>query len=106
MISSLKGGITKHWISIFLEMGRLRSLSTSNRKLWGSFILSQDPIFQKKIINFLLTMKGFDDTSEGIFELIFTSPSQPINYRFLLTKTRSQTTLDAKYRLHIEKIRR
>ena len=28
-------------------------------------------------------MKGFDETSKGIFELIFTSPLQPINYRFL-----------------------
>ena len=35
-----------------LEMGNLRSLSTGNRKLWGSFTLSQDSIFRKKIIIF------------------------------------------------------
>ena len=46
MISSFKSGITKHRISIFLEMGNLRSLSTSNRN-WGWFISSQDPMFQK-----------------------------------------------------------
>ena len=51
-------------------------------------------------------MKGFDDTSEGIFEQIFTSPLLSINYRFLLTKTRSQTTLDANNKFHFEKIRR
>ena len=39
----------QHRISIFLEMGNLRSLYTSNRKLCRSFTLSQDPIFQKKI---------------------------------------------------------
>ena len=41
-------------------------------------------------------MKRFDKTSKGIFELIYTSPLQPIKYLFLLTKTRSQTTLEAK----------
>ena len=48
MISSLKSGVTKHRISIVLEMENLRILSTSNRKLWGLNILSQNPIFQKK----------------------------------------------------------
>ena len=41
-------------------------------------------------------MKGFDENSKGISELVYTYPLQPINYRFLLTKTRSQTTCEAK----------
>ena len=51
-------------------------------------------------------MKGWDETSEGIFELIDASLLQPIKFRFLLPKTRSHTTLEAKNMLHMEKIRR
>ena len=52
-----------------------------------------------------MSMKGFEETSEGFFHLSFKSPLQPINYRFLLPKTRSETTSDAKNRVHFEKIR-
>ena len=51
-------------------------------------------------------MKGHDETSGGILNYFFRTSLQPINFRFLLSKTRSQTTLDTKNRLHLEKIRR
>ena len=41
-------------------------------------------------------MKGHDETSGGILNYFFRTPLQPINFRFLLSKTRSQTTLDTK----------
>ena len=54
----------------------------------------------------MLTTEGFDETSEEIFDLSLTSPLQLINYQFLLLTIGSQTTLDAKLRLQMEKIRR
>ena len=51
-------------------------------------------------------MKGHDETSGGILNYFFRTPLQPINFRSLLSKSRSQTTLDTKNSLHIEKVRR